>query len=327
MKAEHGGDLHRAINSFGGHRSQWIDMSTGINPHSYPLPRMDTGLWTALPDLHLRQAADAAAAVAYQTTQAILSVAGAQQAIQHYPALFAKQTAGRQARLIHPSYNEHENQLIQQSWQVQRVREIKQLAGADIAVVVNPNNPNGQYTQPEKLLSLSNKVGFLVIDESFCDSLPHLSVCPHLSSQHDNVLVLRSFGKFYGLAGMRLGFVIGAKDHLDNLDKMIGSWAVSGPALAVGQAALLDHSWAKKTTSRLTTEAKQLDNLVLQAGWKIVGGTSLFRLYQMPNAVDWQDQLARHRIWTRTFSYNDTWLRIGLPPKCGWSRLKKALDL
>ena len=322
---EHGGDLDRAISRFGGKRADWLDLSTGINPHAYPLPPIDNSLWTDLPDKGLQQDVEAAAAAAYHTTRPCLALAGAQQAIQLYPELFARYITGRRARVLHPSYNEHERQLLRQNWQVERVCSTDQLAGADLAVVVNPNNPDGCHSRPEQLFSLAEQVGVLVIDESFCDPLPHLSVCPHLTAQHDNILVLRSFGKFYGLAGLRLGFAVGAQYHLDDLAEIMGSWAVSGPALAVGRAALTDRIWITQMTTQLATESDQLDQLATAAGWQIVGGTSLYRLYQMSDAAAWQDHLARHQIWVRAFSYNASWLRLGLPPQTGWARLEQAL--
>jgi len=322
---EHGGDLDRAISQFGGQRADWLDLSTGINPHAYPLPPIDNSLWTDLPDKDLQRDVEAAAAAAYHTIRPCLALAGAQQAIQLYPALFARFTTGRRARLLYPSYNEHERQLIRENWQVERVCSTDQLAGADLAVVVNPNNPDGRHSRPKQLFSLAEQVGFLVIDESFCDPLPHLSVCPHLTTQHDNILVLRSFGKFYGLAGLRLGFAVGAQSHLDNLAEMMGSWAVSGPALAVGRYALTDRIWTTKMTTQLATESVQLDQLATVAGWQFVGGTSLYRLYQMGDAAAWQDHLARHQIWVRAFSYNVNYLRLGLPSQNGWARLEQAL--
>ena len=322
---EHGGDLDRAITRFGGQRADWLDLSTGINPHAYPLPQIDNSLWTDLPDKGLKQDVEAAAAAAYNTTRPCLALAGVQQAIQLYPALFARYITGRRARLLHPSYNEHERQLLRQNWTVERVCSTDQLAGADLVVLVNPNNPDGRRSRPEQLLSLAEQVGVLVIDESFCDPLPHLSICPHLTTQHDNILVLRSFGKFYGLAGLRLGFGVGAQSYLDDLAEMMGTWAVSGPALAVGRFALTDRIWTTQMTTQLVTESVQLDQLATVAGWQIVGGTSLYRLYQMGDAAAWQDHLAIHQIWVRAFSYNANWLRLGLPPQTGWARLEQAL--
>ena len=141
---EHGGDLDRAISQFGGKRADWLDLSTGINPHAYPLPPLDNSLWTDLPDKNLQQDVEAAAAAAYQTTRPCLALAGAQQAIQLYPALFAKHFSSRRARLLHPSYNEHERQLLRQNWQVERVCSTELLAGAALAVVVNRHETGRQ---------------------------------------------------------------------------------------------------------------------------------------------------------------------------------------
>ena len=164
-----------------------------------------------------------------------------------------------------------------------------------------------------------------MIDESFCDPLPDLSVCPHLTAAHDNVLVLRSFGKFYGLAGARLGFAIGEQAVLDKMADRMGSWAVSGPSLAIGKAALGDQNWATRMREQLAHDAHRLDQIASLAGWQTIGGTSLFRLYQMTDARHWQEHLARQRIWDRSFSYNDEWLRLGLPPASGWDRLQQAI--
>ena len=325
MTTEHGGNLDKAVARFGGKRAQWLDLSTGINPHPYPLPPLDNTVWTALPDKQLTEALEMAAAKRYRTTRPVLCLAGAQQAIQIYPLLCADKGTRLSAYVLHPSYNEHEHQLVQQGWQVTRKTQAVQLSGADLAVVVNPNNPDGRSVPPRQLLALADSVGFLVIDESFCDPVPHLSVCPHLTAAHDNVLVLRSFGKFYGLAGVRLGFAIGAQTLLDKMADWMGSWAVSGPALAIGKVALGDEIWAIRMTEQLVDHANQLDELASLAGWHTIGGTSLFRLYQMTDAYHWQEHLARQHIWTRAFSYNDRWLRLGLPPISGWNRLQQAI--
>ena len=325
MTTEHGGDLDTAIARFGGKRAEWLDLSTGINPHPYPLPQLDSSVWTALPDKQLSRAVEKVGAARYQTTRPVLCLAGAQQAIQIYPLLWAEKRLRLSAHVLYPSYNEHEYQLLQQGWQVTRKTQASQLVGADLAVIVNPNNPDGRSVPPQELLALADRVEFLVIDESFCDPLPDLSVCPHLTAAHDNVLVLRSFGKFYGLAGARLGFAIGEQAVLDKMADRMGSWAVSGPSLAIGKAALGDQNWATRMREQLAHDAHRLDQIAALAGWQTIGGTSLFRLYQMTDARHWQEHLARQRIWARSFSYNDEWLRLGLPPASGWDRLQQAI--
>jgi cobalamin biosynthetic protein CobC len=140
------------------------------------------------------------------------------------------------------------------------------------------------------------------------------------------LLVLRSFGKFYGLAGVRLGFILGSEADIATLTEMAGPWPVSGPAIAIGTSALSDRAWAEATIARLKTDVARLDVLAQSAGWKCAGGTELFRLYDTPRATAVQEKLARHQIWTRTFPYSDRWLRLGLPGQpLEWDRLTAAL--
>ena len=199
------------------------------------------------------------------------------------------------------------------------------MAGADLAVIVNPNNPDGRQFTPQALKDLSKKVGFLVVDESFGDVLPHQSMAPHLTAADTQILVLRSFGKFYGLAGLRLGFAIGTDELLEKMARMAGSWAVSGPALSIGTVALSDWSWATTMRDKLAQDAARLDRLASGAGWHIIGGTTLFRLYEVGDSIAGQDRLATEHIWSRRFGYAPTWLRLGLPPETGWERLEWAL--
>lgn len=328
MIGEHGGDLDRAIAQYGGIRDEWLDLSTGINPDSYPVAEIGQRSWKALPDAADINALIDAAKQAYNTSRDCLPLAGAQQAIQLYPSLLARKFQGRHAYILSPSYNEHEIQLRRHGWQVESVTDIQQMKGADLAVVVNPNNPDGQSFSVEALLELSETVKCLVVDESFCDATPAHSLCPHLQPNTQPILVLRSFGKFYGLAGLRLGFAIGPDYLLEGLAEMAGNWAVSGPALMIGQQALLDIKWAETTRAKLAVQSARLDKLAITAGWQLLGGSSLFRLYQPAGthgmAANWQEHFARHHIWTRRFSYAPQWLRLGLPGAQEWQRLERA---
>jgi cobalamin biosynthetic protein CobC len=261
-----------------------------------------------------------AAGAAYQSQAPILAVAGAQAAIQLIPKLFAPASA----RILSPTYNEHSAALRSAGWQVEEVTTLGEFEGADLAVVVNPNNPDGRSHTREDLLRLSARVGRLVVDESFADLQPDLSLASEAA--RGSLIVLRSFGKFYGLAGVRLGFILGSQADISMLAEMAGPWPVSGPAIAVGTAALSDRAWAGATMARLRTDAARLDVLAQSAGWKYVGGTELFRLYDTPNAEAARDRLARHQIWTRMFPYSDRWLRLGLPGQpVEWDGLAAAL--
>lgn len=261
-----------------------------------------------------------AASVAYRSPAPILAVAGAQAAIQLIPRL----SAPARARILTPTYNEHGAALRNAGWQVDEVTTLSALEGADLAVVVNPNNPDGKNHAREDLLRLATRVGRLVIDESFADARPDLSLAPNAAQGH--LVVLRSFGKFYGLAGVRLGFILGSQADIATLAEMAGPWPVSGPAITIGTAALSDQAWAETTIARLRTDAARLDLLAQSAKWKLLGGTELFRLYDTPDAAAARDRLARHQIWTRMFPYSDRWLRLGLPGQpAEWDRLAAAL--
>ena len=163
-----------------------------------------------------------------------------------------------------------------------------------------------------------------IIDESFCDVMPEASLMA--LANRPGTLILKSFGKFWGLAGLRLGFAIGDPLLTSRLSQMLGPWPVSGPALVIGRAALEDQTWASLTRDRLSLDAARLDRMMLAQGARCVGGTTLFRLYQVDKAAAWQMHLARHQIWTRIFPYDEGWIRLGLPGRLDdWSRLGEAL--
>ncbi len=317
---DHGGNLDHAVAIYGGPVDEWIDLSTGINRVPYPIPRLPAAAWSQLPTWQDIDALIASAQGAYGTDASVLPVAGAQAAIQLVPRLVAPDRAA----VLAPTYNEHAAALRACGWNVDEVETVDELRGTCIAVVVNPNNPDGRAHQPEELMALADHVDWLVVDESFADATPKHSLAP--LAGRAGLIVLRSFGKFYGLAGVRLGFVLGNANDLARLDELAGPWAVSGPAIAIGQAALNDRAWAGQTTARLMTDVERLDAMASAAGWDVVGGTSLFRFYQTHDASQAQTALARHRIWSRIFPWSATSVRLGLPGcEREWQRLADAL--
>ncbi|MCX7643667.1 MAG: threonine-phosphate decarboxylase CobD [Rhodobacteraceae bacterium] len=316
---DHGGDLDRAAAAYGA--GDWLDLSTGINPVPYPLPAIPPAAWTRLPTRAETAALEAAASAAFGTPAEVVAVAGAQAAIQIVPRLAPP---GR-AAVLWPSYNEHAAALAAQGWMVAQAQDPEAMTGADLAVIVNPNNPDGRRWPAALLADLAGRVGLLVVDESFGDVAPELSLAP-LLDRLPNALVLRSFGKFWGLAGLRLGFALASPPLAARLRALAGPWAVGGPAIAVGCAALADPAWAAAARARLAADAARLDALALGAGWGLVGGTDLFRTYAVADASAAQACLARARIWTRVFPHSPGWIRLGLPGAEGsWTRLATAL--
>ena len=319
-RRDHGGDLDAAIASFGGRPDEWIDLSTGINRIPYSVPELASSVWQRLPTHSDFERLNQATRRAYATDAAVLPVAGAQSAIQLIPRLVPH---GR-AAILGPTYNEHRASLAAQGWSVSEVERLNELAGADLAIVVNPNNPDGRLHAKEALLDLATRVGRLVVDESFIDATPELSLAP--LARDGRLIVLRSFGKFYGLAGARLGFVIGGGEDVARLAELAGPWNVSGAAIEIGRIALADTIWAAQTTARLQSDVRRMDKLAAQAGLELVGGTALFRLYDCADASAVQTRLARSRVWSRIFPWSKGGVRLGLPgPEGEWRQLEAAL--
>ncbi|WP_353344893.1 threonine-phosphate decarboxylase [Litorivita sp. NS0012-18] len=317
---DHGGGIDAAALRFGGARADWVDLSTGINPLPYPVPDFAPEAWCALPDAGAQDALEQAARQFWQVPEgaAVLAAPGASALIARLPALAP---AGR-AHIPAPTYNEHAAAFIGAGWQVEGGAEAR--GAHDAKIVVHPNNPTGQFHSAGAL-----DAPLTVIDESFCDIAPERSLIAQAG--REGRIVLKSFGKFWGLAGLRLGFAIGDPALIGRLAMMLGPWPVSGPALALGTAALRDAAWAQQTRIRLNEDAARLDALMLGAGARIydqgaaTGGTSLFRLYDVHSAAAWQDRLARHHIWSRIFPYSAHMLRLGLPRPDQFTRLAAAL--
>ncbi|MEM8980410.1 MAG: threonine-phosphate decarboxylase [Pseudomonadota bacterium] len=312
-KRDHGGGLDAAIAAYGGTRERWIDLSTGINPVPYPLPDLRAEAWTALPDQaamdHLIKAARRFWNI--PKAAAVLPVPGVSIAIAMMPQITGAQSLTIQER----TYNEHAAAYVAVG--------AKLTPKASVAIHIHPNNPTGQFCT-EGNLQLEQH-DWVIIDESFCDVAPEQS---HIAlTERSNVMMQKSFGKFWGLAGLRLGFVIGPQAAVDHLARLIGPWAVSGPALEIGAKALEDEAWAQTTRSRLAQDAQRLDDLILSKPTELLGGTDLFRLYKVPDAKAWQSHLARAHIWSRVFPYDPTWLRLGLPAPQDWPRLAKAVEI
>ena len=306
---DHGGGIDNAIARFGGTRDDWIDLSTGINPVPYPIPSLPPDAWTALPDQAAFARLEAAARRfwAVPDEAAVLPATGASAIIAALPRVLA----GKTVDIAKPTYNEHAAAFAAAGWQVVS-------RDADAQVVVHPNNPDGRIWQADDL-----HAGTVIIDESFCDVIPDRSLIGLAGRPRH--LVLKSFGKFWGLAGLRLGFIIGDPTLIAALRDLLGPWQVSGPALAIGATALADEGWADATRSRLAADAARLDRIMQVHGATPIGGTSLFRLYSVTDAKALQDHLASRHIWTRIFPYSDNWIRLGLPAPDGWARLEAAL--
>ena len=324
----HGGDLSAARRLFPDAPKPFIDLSTGINPNPYPLPPLPAELFARLPDAAATARLAAAAATSYGAPSAaqVVPAPGTQSLL---PLVAGLARRGR-AAILTPTYNEHARAARLAGHSVIETRESAALGNADLAIVTNPNSPDGRLIDREALLALAAKLrarrGVLVVDEAFMDVGP-----PGCSLAGDvgrgNLIVLRSFGKFFGLAGIRLGFALLDQPSAVRLAAMLGPWAVSGPALAIGAAALTDTAWIEATRHRLVEASRRLDGILIGAGLGIPGGTALFRLVRTPSARALFHHLGRAGILVRNFPNNATWLRFGLPAdEEEWQRLQIAMD-
>jgi cobalamin biosynthesis protein CobC len=320
----HGGDLATAKALFPQAPEPWIDLSTGINPIPYPVPALPLSLWQRLPGKAEAAALLQAARTAYGVPEqaGIVAAPGTQILIELLPRLAG---AGPVA-VLGPTYAEHALAWRKTGAAVREVAALDEVGDAGIAVLVNPNNPDGRLIDRPRLAALAQKLaardGLLVIDEAFVDFTPEASLIPDLPPA---VLVLRSFGKTYGLAGLRLGFAIGEPGLTQAMCDALGPWAVAGPALHVGALALADKAWLDAAAKARAGDAARLDALLAPHG-RIVGGTALYRLLATPDAPAFFAHLGRKGLYVRRFQNDAAWLRFGLPEnETAWARLAAAL--
>ena len=323
----HGGDLGAARRLFPGAPEPFIDLSTGINPNPYRAPRLSAALLAHLPDLASVEALAQVAARTYGAPSAthVVPAPGTQILL---PLVAGLARPGR-AAILAPGYPEHGRAASLAGHTVGPINGIEEYSDATLVIVGNPNNPDGRVFSRGDLLALAKELrrrnGILVVDEAFMDVGPRdASLAADVAC--GNVVVLRSFGKFFGLAGLRLGFALAAPPLAARLRATLGPWAVSGPALAVGTQALADTIWIERTRRRLDQAAQRLDDILSGLALAVVGGTSLFRLVQTPAANALFQHLGHAGLWVRDFPDNPNWLRFGLPAnERAWRRLKAAL--
>lgn len=320
---EHGGRLRAAAQQYGIPLADWLDLSTGLAPWPFEFPAVPASVWQRLPE-----AEDGLASVAaqrYGAAQA-LPVAGAQAAIQLLPQL---RSACNRVGITAPCYAEHAHAWQRAGHQLLGLRDEAieaALDELDVLLLVNPNNPTGRVFAPAQLLAwharLAARGGWLVVDEAFIDATPELSLAAH--SHRPGLIVLRSFGKFYGLAGVRLGFVLAELGLLNELNERLGPWAVSGPARWLGLACLTDETAHLKQSLRLQQASQRLADLLAEYGL-VTQGCALFQWLLSANAAALQQHFALRGILLRHFTQPQS-LRFGLPAsEADWQRLRLAL--
>jgi cobalamin biosynthesis protein CobC len=321
----HGGALDVARRLAPGAPEPWIDLSTGINPHPYPLPEIAPELWSRLPASAALAELEAAAGARYGAPAAnVVAGPGSQALIQALARINPRGVVG----VLGPTYGGLAAAFAAAGARVVEAKRLEDLVRFDAAIVVNPNNPDGRTTPRAELMDLQGRLaprgGLLIADEAFADfDGESESLAPVLPR---GAIVLRSFGKSFGLAGLRLGFAIAAPEIVQPLRAALGTWPVSGPAIAIGTKALADFAWTDAMRDRLGQEARRLDGLLKTHGWRVLGGTRLFRLAAKADARAAFERLLTAGILARPFGDAQDRLRFGIPgDESAWRRLEGAL--
>ena len=330
---DHGGRIRQAAERYGIPVDRWLDLSTGINPESWPVPAISAQCWHRLPEPD--DGLDVAIHQYYGVEPyQFQAVAGSQSAIQTLPSLRSKS----RVTLLTPCYAEHAWAWQRNGHELHQV-SVDQFAAwtwverqmildrSDVLIIINPNNPTGHRLSPQELLACHERLacrgGWLIVDEAFIDVTPSESIVSSVGVP--GLFVLRSLGKYFGLAGARVGFVFGQENILQQMLELIGPWSIPGPSREIAKQALLDRCWQEQARFKLQRDSHRLEKLLAEKGLHSDGGTAFFRWLQHDNASDIHEHLARQGILTR-YWHRDNSLRFGLPGIDSWHRLGLALE-
>lgn len=326
-RAMHGGRLDLARRLFPEAPQPWIDLSTGVSPFPYPFAELPAEAFTRLPEADALDELVRIAARAYRVEGTrVIAGTGTQAFIQWLPHI----RPARRVAVLGFTYAEHGAAWRASGARVEHVGSLEELESAEVGIVVNPNNPDGRLETPERLAATGRRMSrdgrLLIVDEAFVDMLgPSRSVAPLAAEA--GLVVLRSFGKAYGLPGLRLGFALCGAELAARLGAALGPWSVSGPAIAIGRAALADGAWLRARAAEIEMAGARLDALLCASGFESVGGAPLFRLVRHAEAAKCFAHLGRCGILTRPFAERPDWLRFGLPgTAAAWERLERALE-
>ena len=319
---EHGGDLARLSQDFPLATQPWVDLSTGINPWSYPLPAPHNHHRELANSVQRNECGESMASAFSCEGRNVLPTAGSELIIRLLPLLLE----GMELVVSPPTYGDYRYSWESKKLAVNAVSDIAEFArrqtsqgiGATqpyVYIVCNPNNPDGRTVDLQELQELLGLVtsskGWLIVDEAYVETTPERSMS--LMAGHPNLLILRSFGKFYGLPGLRLGAILGPEKILNKLTELLGFWSVSALALTTGTLAYSDTAWSMAMREKLNEHAERLDNLLQARGYKVLGSVPLFRLIEsLKPEKTWQGMMEQG-VYVRKFREYPSHLRIGLP--------------
>lgn len=310
----HGGALDLAVKKYGGQAAHWLDLSTGINPYHYPIENVKLDSWQQLPQAQALDELLCAASVAYRCPQKnILAANGTQILIEILPQILPKSRVA----ILSPTYEEHAANWQKYGHEILLTADVETAKQADHLIIVNPNNPTGRLFPPTELMSISAhfaaKNGYLIIDEAFMDMTPKMSMAAYIGQS--GLIILRSFGKFFGLAGVRIGFMLAEQFILSKIRHHVGLWSVAGMSMDVACQALQDINWQENMRQTLAKDMALMQQILQKNEFSITGSSDLFCLVTMPknqNADKYFANLAKQHILSRKFMNDEASLRFGL---------------
>lgn len=324
--SQHGGNLSYIAQKFPHAPRPFIDLSTGINPYAYPFAKLGEAAGRLADAVEMGQARKKAAAYYGTSTENINIASGMQPLLFALASLRFQNSGVARVMILSPTYSEYGNIWRAAGHKVINVASIGEVSEGEVAIICNPNNPNGRVFAPETLLKLADnlaqKGGWLIIDEAFADLTPQISVASFVSGR-ENLIVMRSCGKFFGMAGLRVSSAIAPAEISGWLSVVTGAWPIATPVCLELPAMFENSGWMEKTRKRLESESAEWRN-ILARHFTIAGYTPLFTLVESDNADFWHEHLAAHGILTRKFDYNKRWLRFGLPDSKDLLRLENV---
>lgn len=324
----HGGALADAISRHGGTVAEWLDLSTGISPFSLPLPQLTADVWRRLPEEADLISVCELARRHYGASLMPVAVPGTQAAIQLLPWLTPD---ADQVAIVAPTYAEYERSYRRMDIAVEPVSTLDAAAGtrAHAVILANPNNPDGRETTRDDVFGFAraHRHRLVIVDEAFADMRQDLTMTGAAGIE-PNLVVLRSFGKFFGLAGLRLGFVFAEPSLAAILKERMGPWAVSGPALAIARHAFSRIDLIGELRGKIETAHAWTRSALNKACVTITGETALFFYCDVGDGAAMREALASHKVLVRAFDHSPSRIRIGLAPdELSAVRLRETLRL
>ncbi len=333
---KHGGDLAYWQRKVGNDALNWLDLSSACNREPWPVPEVSTALWMALPDqTELLEQAER-----YFARRPNAIGAGSQHIIESLPPLLRESGCLTNQTVFVPriGYQEHAFAWRKWGYDIVYYDALEELLTQHwaVAVVIQPNNPTGELASASILSQLvahaEQQGASLVVDEAFIDATPEWSVLNHQQTKDlsESLFVMRSVGKFFGLAGARVGFVFCASKWQVALNNLLGPWPVATPSLHLVSLALADTAWQSHALQNLTVRQAAFVERVMPKLNTVFDSqdsvrNALFTTWFLDSQAYAEHVFTMlHQVGVHT-RLGDGWIRVALPALDEMDALNRAL--